>query len=156
ALAEIGASLAPVGAIQLYGCDVAQGASGQQFINDFSTFAGGVQVDAATHIVGSASFGGSWTLDAVSDSGAGPAPAGVAAPSGDVSSSALVTPTSVVTPFTPDALANFQNQLAVPVTTEIWFVTNGASANTNSLGETDNVSGANTASNTHTLFQAGT
>src|SRR5262249_48273459 len=35
ALAEIGAALAPAGAIQLYGCDVAQGAAGRQFINDF-------------------------------------------------------------------------------------------------------------------------
>jgi hypothetical protein len=67
ALAAIGASLASGGAIQLYGCDVAQGQAGQQFINDFSAFAGGVQVDAATHIVGSGSLGGSWTLDAVSD-----------------------------------------------------------------------------------------
>ena len=43
ALAEIGASLAPGGIIKLYGCDVAQGAAGQQFINDFSTFAGGAE-----------------------------------------------------------------------------------------------------------------
>src|SRR5215813_9915662 len=69
ALAEIGSSLAPGGTIQLYGCDVAQGAAGQQFINDFSTFAGGVQVDASTQPVGSASFGGSWILDAASAGG---------------------------------------------------------------------------------------
>jgi len=63
ALAEIGASLAPDGTINLYGCDVAQGPSGQQFIDDFSTFAG-AQVDASTQLVGSAALGGSWTLDA--------------------------------------------------------------------------------------------
>jgi hypothetical protein len=40
ALAEIGTSLAPGGTIELYGCGVAQGVAGQQFINDFSTFAG--------------------------------------------------------------------------------------------------------------------
>jgi hypothetical protein len=40
ALAEIGSALAPGGNIQLYGCDVAQGSGGQQFINDFSTYAG--------------------------------------------------------------------------------------------------------------------
>src|SRR5262249_51048005 len=125
ALAEIGASLAPAGAIQLYGCDVAQGASGQQFINDFSTFAGGVQVDAATHIVGSASFGGSWTLDAVSDTPAAPGPTGGVAPlvapssgnvgalapiggpalSGGASSTATSAANTVATPFTPAALA---------------------------------------------------
>jgi hypothetical protein len=51
-LAEIGAALAPGGAIQLYGCDVAQGAAGQQFINDFSALAGGVTVEASTNVVG--------------------------------------------------------------------------------------------------------
>src|SRR5262249_693096 len=54
ALAELGAALAPGGNIKLYGCDVAVGAAGQQFINDFSTFAGGAPVEAATHAVGSA------------------------------------------------------------------------------------------------------
>ncbi|HEY1542442.1 MAG TPA: DUF4347 domain-containing protein, partial [Xanthobacteraceae bacterium] len=63
ALAEIGAALAPGGNIQLFGCDVARGAAGQQFINDFSTFAGGAVVEAATHPVGSS---GGWTLDASS------------------------------------------------------------------------------------------
>src|SRR5262249_4271703 len=66
ALAEIGAALAPGGNIQLYGCDIALGPSGQQFINDFSTFAGGASVEAATHIVGGSDSGGSWTLDASS------------------------------------------------------------------------------------------
>jgi hypothetical protein len=64
ALAEIGTAVAPGGDIQLYGCDVALGAAGQQFINDFSTLAGGVTIEAATHVVGSADFGGSWILDA--------------------------------------------------------------------------------------------
>ena len=55
ALAEIGTSLAPSGTIELYGRDVAQGAASQQFINDFSTFARGAQVNASTQPVGSAS-----------------------------------------------------------------------------------------------------
>src|SRR5262245_26049350 len=45
ALAAIGAALGSGGLIQLYGCDVAKGQAGQQFIDDFSAFAGGVQVD---------------------------------------------------------------------------------------------------------------
>src|SRR5215472_10382951 len=64
ALRQIGASLAPGGSLQLYACDVASGAGGQQFIADLSQFAGGVEVDAATHLVGAADGGGSWTLDA--------------------------------------------------------------------------------------------
>jgi hypothetical protein len=91
ALAEIGAALAPGGAIQLYGCEVAEGAAGQQFINDFSTLAGGVTVEASTNIVGSAALGGSWTLDAVSN--------GTAAPFGGSP------------PFTPSVLDQFQGDL---------------------------------------------
>src|SRR5262249_18408407 len=64
--AEIGAALAPGGTIQLFGCDVAQGPAGQQFINDFSTYAGGALVEAATHSVGSS---GGWMLDASSAPG---------------------------------------------------------------------------------------
>ncbi|MBV9705244.1 MAG: DUF4347 domain-containing protein, partial [Methylobacteriaceae bacterium] len=63
-LAKIGAALAPGGDIGLYACDVASGSSGQQFIADLSTYAGGADVAAATHLVGSADLGGSWTLDA--------------------------------------------------------------------------------------------
>src|SRR5262249_50929180 len=92
ALAEIGASLASGGAIQLYGCDVALGAGGQQFINDFSALTGGAAVEASTHIVGSAALGGSWTLDASSSGANGPPVAGA--------------------PFTSQALANFQGELA--------------------------------------------
>jgi hypothetical protein len=95
ALAEIGSALAPDGTIQLYGCDVALGANGQQFINDFSMFAGGAIVEAASHAVGAATLGGSWTLDA-STNGAVPA-AG--------------------TPFTPAALAQFDATLAPSVQT---------------------------------------
>ena len=64
ALAQIGAALADGGDLQLYACDVASGAAGQQFIADLSRFAGNADVAAATHLVGSADGGGSWTLDA--------------------------------------------------------------------------------------------
>src|SRR5262249_29873818 len=106
ALAEIGASLAPGGNIQLFGCDVAQGAGCQQFINDFATFAGGAVVEAATHMIGT---NGGWTLDASS------------APQGSGSAATNGTPTP---PFTAAALKSFQGDLAVPVT-EIWAAVGG-------------------------------
>ncbi len=46
------------GAVQLYGCDVALGEAGQQFIDDVSALAGGVTVEAATHLVRDAADGG--------------------------------------------------------------------------------------------------
>ena len=62
-LARIGAALAADGVLQLIGCDVAQGAAGRRFIADLSHLTG-ADVVAATHPVGSAELGGSWTLDA--------------------------------------------------------------------------------------------
>jgi lipopolysaccharide export system protein LptA len=108
ALAAIGASLAPAGAVQLYGCGIAQGQAGQQFINDFSTLAGGAAVDAATHMVGSAALGGSWTLDA-SSNGATPLPAASTAP------------------FTAAALADFPGQLVAGPTGQLYFRINQGS-----------------------------
>jgi len=70
ALSEIGAALGSGGVLQLFGCDVGQGAAGQQFVNDLSTLAGGINVAAATHDVGSAALGGSWTLDVTAGPGA--------------------------------------------------------------------------------------
>lgn len=64
ALAAIGAALAPGGDLSLYGCDVAAGAAGREFIADLSAYAGGADVAAATHPVGSADAGGSFALDA--------------------------------------------------------------------------------------------
>ena len=63
ALASIGSALAKGGGLSLYACDTAAGATGQQFIADLSKFTG-ADVAAATHNVGSAELGGSWTLDA--------------------------------------------------------------------------------------------
>lgn len=88
ALSAIGASLAPGGALALYGCDTASGATGSQFISDLSAYAGGVTVEAATHTVGNADPA-SWTLDA---------------------SSAPVSP-AVAAPFSEQALANFNAPL---------------------------------------------
>ena len=146
ALAEIGTAVAPGGNIQLYGCDVALGATGQQFINDFSTLAGGVTVDAATHLVGSADLGASWTLDASSNTlvagapgvnttlAAGPAPVnGTTSPAllNAITSPAPVNGTtspatiSVASPFTSQALANFQGDLATPGTGVLFYLTTG-------------------------------
>src|SRR5262245_55320079 len=88
ALAQIGASLKTGGDLQLYACDVASGASGQQFIADLSHYTRGADVAAATHLVGGAAFGGSWTLDASTG------------------------PIQASSPFTPASQANFQGLLA--------------------------------------------
>src|SRR5262249_10110713 len=69
ALAGIGTALGSGGTLQLFGCDIGQGAVGQQFINDLSALAGGINVAAATHDVGSASMGRSWTLDVAAAAG---------------------------------------------------------------------------------------
>jgi hypothetical protein len=98
ALSTIGSALAPGGDLALYACDTAAGATGQQFISDLSHFAGGVDVAAATHLVGSADGGGSWTLDA--------------------STAAPVTAASV--PFTSAALDNYQGELASPDTGQLF------------------------------------
>jgi lipopolysaccharide export system protein LptA len=122
ALAAIGGAVAPGGAVQLYGCDVAQGQAGQQFINDFSTYAGGVQVDAATHTVGSASLGGSWILDAMS---AAPAATGVAPNSSRSSATdaslgsddtSRPVPSPAVSPFNSDGLPTPPAATAPPST----------------------------------------
>jgi hypothetical protein len=90
ALAQIGAALAPGSDLQLYACDVANSATGQQFIADLSRFIGGASVAAATHDIGLTTSGENWTLDA----------------------STGTTLASVNAPFTADAMANFQGMLA--------------------------------------------
>jgi hypothetical protein len=87
ALAQIGAALKPGGGIMLYGCNVASGADGMQFITDLSKDAGGADVMAATHDIGMTAEGANWTLDAAT---------------GALAASS---------PFTADAMANFASQL---------------------------------------------
>jgi hypothetical protein len=163
ALAEIGAALMPGGAIQLYGCDVAQAPAGQQFIDNFSTFAGGVVVDASTQVVGSAAYGGTWALDASSIDTAAPAP-GSQAPAGNGTVASLlnsVIPSGSVAggapnpPFTPAALANFQGDLAVTPNAEIWTVTAGGGKE-NTIDHVDNNNGSNTGSNLTVLYSQST
>jgi lipopolysaccharide export system protein LptA len=63
ALAKIGAALRPGGAIRLYACDVGRSAVGTAFLEHFSAATGGAPIAAASHRVGAAAAGGSWTLD---------------------------------------------------------------------------------------------
>ena len=100
ALSVIGAAIARGGSLGLFACDTAAGAAGQKFISDLSSFAGGVDVAAATHLVGSSDLGGNWTLDA--STGPAAVPANV--------------------PFTNQALAKFHGTLGT------LGVTAGASA----------------------------
>ncbi len=63
ALAQIGDALAPGGDLMLYGCDVADGAAGQQFIDALAELTG-ANVAASTDATGAAALGGDWTLEA--------------------------------------------------------------------------------------------
>src|SRR5262249_14392034 len=131
ALAEIGAALGSGGTLQLFGCDVGKGDAGQQFVNDLAMFAGGVNIAAATHDVGSAAYGGSWTLDVP----AGPA-ASAASSSGGGSSPP--TPVDSAAPFSSQALNDFQGVLANPVVTELWLMVSGGGTATELLHSDDN------------------
>ena len=60
-LAAIGASLHKGGDILLYGCDVAEGNSGDAFVHSIARLTG-ANVAASTGLVGDAAGGGSWVL----------------------------------------------------------------------------------------------
>ena len=62
-LTQIGAALQPGGGLLLYGCDVAQDATGVAFVDQLSAATGGANIAAASHLVGAADQGGSFTLD---------------------------------------------------------------------------------------------
>ena len=62
-LASIGAALGPEGDLLLYGCNVAQGDSGAQFIALLAQLTG-ADVAASTDLTGDASLGGDWVLEA--------------------------------------------------------------------------------------------
>jgi VCBS repeat-containing protein len=133
-LSAIGASLAPGGDLALYACDTAAGAMGHQFIADLSAFAGGVDVAAATHLVGSTDLGGSWTLDAST----GPAATATA-------------------PFTAASLASYSGVLST-TPGEIFFTTFDPSGNTpgNTAVIGVHVDGSAGATNPTTLASAAT
>ncbi len=91
-LSAIGKSLVPGGDLMLYGCDVAQGAAGQQFIDDLSTATGGANVAASTQEIGTVSGTNgtfeNWTLDASTG------------------------PIDATTPFTQSAMDSYEGLLA--------------------------------------------
>ncbi|MBA5685508.1 Ig-like domain-containing protein [Rugamonas apoptosis] len=62
-LADIGSHLTAGADILLYGCDVAAGATGQQFIASLAA-ATGADVAASTDLTGAAAAGGDWVLEA--------------------------------------------------------------------------------------------
>ncbi len=62
-LAQIGMHLKHDGDILLYGCEVAKGAIGQEFIEQLSLLTG-ADVAASTTLTGATELGGDWTLDA--------------------------------------------------------------------------------------------
>src|SRR5262249_28674206 len=62
-LKKWGQSIRPDGDLLLYGCDVAAGDAGAQFIQDLSAYTG-ADVAASTNATGGAAFGGDWTLEA--------------------------------------------------------------------------------------------
>ena len=62
-LAEVGAALKPGGDLLLYGCDVAQSSTGTAFLGDLAAATGVTNIAAASHVVGAAAEGGSWSLD---------------------------------------------------------------------------------------------
>src|SRR5262249_55194773 len=102
ALAEIGAALGAGGTLQLFGCDVGQGAAGQQFVNDLAMFAGRVNVAPATHDGRSAALGGSWMLDVTAAPGLGAAGLAASAATSDDSRPDIV-PVNT-SPFNSDGL----------------------------------------------------
>lgn len=61
-LAAIGASLASRGDIQLYGCDVAQGAKGEQFVQVIARLTQ-ADVAASKDQTGASAAGGNWALE---------------------------------------------------------------------------------------------
>ncbi|MBF0392451.1 MAG: DUF4347 domain-containing protein, partial [Alphaproteobacteria bacterium] len=61
-LAAIGHSLNAGGDLLLYGCDIAQGAGGRQFVDNLAA-ATGADVAASTDTTGAASDGRNWTLE---------------------------------------------------------------------------------------------
>ena len=132
-LGQIGTALAPDGDLQLYSCDTANGAIGQQFIADLSSFAGGATVAASSTDIGQTSSGENWTLDtAWTDNGS-------------------ATP-QVANPFTTTAEAGFSGTLGPASDPEIWVVGNHTGGVANELARVDDTTGNGSASSFVDLF----
>ncbi len=59
----IGNALKVGGGLKLYGCSVAEGASGKKFVNNLSHLLGDVDVAASTNATGPTRLGGDWDLE---------------------------------------------------------------------------------------------
>ena len=99
-LAAIATALGRDGTIQIYGCNIAQDASGLAFLDALSAAAGGVNVAAASHPVGAAAAGGSWDLNVQTGSA------------------------DIVAPFTAATEAGFQGELLAPSTLKLFTAFN--------------------------------
>ncbi|RLJ64793.1 DUF4347 domain-containing protein [Sulfurisoma sediminicola] len=64
-LSTIGSALSGSGDILLYGCNVAEGATGREFIDAIARYTG-ADVAASTDLTGAATLGANWTLEAQS------------------------------------------------------------------------------------------
>jgi len=108
-LAQIGAALQPGGDIQLYGCDIAQDATGDAFLQQLSQATGGANIAASSHLVGSAALGGSWTLNV------------------------NVGTVDVASPFTATALSAYPDLLSV-TNNQIFFTASNGEIGANATG----------------------
>jgi len=125
-LAQIGNALQPGGAIQIYGCDVAQDAAGDAFLQQLSQATGGANIAASSHLVGSAADGGNWNLDV----DVGTIEAG--------------------NPFTTAAITNFSSELSLSSDQLFFNASNGLDSSPDDSGnrvEQISVNGTNAASN---------
>lgn len=100
-LSLIGSFIDPGGDLLLYGCDVAQGEAGVAFVHQLSDALGGIDIAAASHLVGPPDQGGDFTLD--------------------VNTGAI----EAVTPFTAATQAAFASILPTAIN-QLYFTTQGA------------------------------
>ncbi len=120
ALVAIGAALQPGGDLQIYGCDVGQGAAGDAFLQQLSQATGGANIAASSNSVGSAAEGGSWALNV------------------DVGTA------DVASPFTATASAAYPDLLSLTANQIVFTASNGqsGSADTGNRVEQFGVSGS--------------
>ena len=116
-LAQLGSALNAGGDLLVYGCDIAKGTDGQQFIADLAADTG-ANVAASTDATGNAALGGNWILE--SSTGA----------------------IDASLPFTDSALANYGDLLGLVNAGSTGTVTFGTlSSNSNVAGSTTSATG---------------
>ncbi len=131
-LTTIGAALGQGGNIQLFGCDVAQDATGVAFMDQLSTATGGANVAASSHLVGAASGGGSWDLNVNTGS------------------------IDVASPFTATTESAYPAELPIAGTSELFLAFNVDYVNGGASIEKMAVSGSSTATGVTSLANSAT